>query len=408
MIVRNEEMVLARCLESLKGFVDELIVVDTGSKDNTVSVAKSYGAKVFHFEWCDDFSAARNESIKHASTDWILQLDADEALLANSISPLRRALSNPWHLVYSIKCDQGPEDPHRFAWVARLFRNHPELGYSRPYHETVIQSARELMSKEPRWQIQREPSITIRHYGYEQSAMPEKYDRGRRIMESYIARHPDDWYMLSQLGTVYLAQGLDDRAEACLKRALDINPNSPDTNYTMGTLRQKQGNVDAAIQCYKKATAGDSLLAEAHVWLGGIWIDKGMYDEAISELKKAVAINPDMALGYSNLGLAYVNKGMHDRGIGQLKKAISLAPELANAHLNLGFAYTRTGKPEEAIVEFKEALRMDPDYGKAHYNLASLYYKKGAHAEAIKHCDKALELEVEIHPQLLKWLEPFR
>ena len=78
MIVKDEEENLPRLLTSIKGLADEVIVVDTGSKDNTVRIAKDFGAKVYHFPWCDDFSAARNESLKYATKDFILWLDGDD------------------------------------------------------------------------------------------------------------------------------------------------------------------------------------------------------------------------------------------------------------------------------------------------------------------------------------------
>ena len=77
MIVKNEADNLDRCLRSLKGAVDDIIVVDTGSTDETVSIAKRHHAQVLTFTWCDDFAAARNESIRHATSDWVLWLDAD-------------------------------------------------------------------------------------------------------------------------------------------------------------------------------------------------------------------------------------------------------------------------------------------------------------------------------------------
>jgi tetratricopeptide (TPR) repeat protein len=125
--------------------------------------------------------------------------------------------------------------------------------------------------------------------------MPGKYKRGVGIIKSYIRKHPEDWYMLSQLGIAYSRQGDDVEAEACLKKALNINPHCPHTNYELGTLLNKQGKVEAAIHYYQMATASNSLLAEAHAELGCIWLEKGMYDHAIPELQKALTINPDMA-----------------------------------------------------------------------------------------------------------------
>ena len=90
MIVKDEENYLEQCLSSAKGLADEIIIVDTGSKDKTKEIAKKFNAKVFDFKWNDDFSAARNESLKHATKDWILVLDADESLSKESVVPRGR------------------------------------------------------------------------------------------------------------------------------------------------------------------------------------------------------------------------------------------------------------------------------------------------------------------------------
>ena len=80
MITKNEEKNLSRCLDSIKDIVDEIIIVDTGSTDKTVEIAKSYGAHIYHYDWNNDFSKARNVSLQKATKDWILVLDADEVL----------------------------------------------------------------------------------------------------------------------------------------------------------------------------------------------------------------------------------------------------------------------------------------------------------------------------------------
>ncbi|MFN4796229.1 MAG: glycosyltransferase family 2 protein, partial [Pseudanabaena sp.] len=92
LIVKNEEQRLPQCLESLLSLADEIIVVDTGSLDRTVAIAKKYQARVFHFAWCDDFSQARNYAIAQAKGKWILVIDADEVLEQSAIAILQEVL----------------------------------------------------------------------------------------------------------------------------------------------------------------------------------------------------------------------------------------------------------------------------------------------------------------------------
>ena len=97
MIVKNEEKNLGSCLDSIKDIVDEMIILDTGSSDNTVQIAKSFGAEIHNFEWCNDFSAARNESIKFARGKWILWMDADEQFDDKSKEELNSILKLSQH-----------------------------------------------------------------------------------------------------------------------------------------------------------------------------------------------------------------------------------------------------------------------------------------------------------------------
>ena len=89
MIVKDEEENLARCLDSVRDFVDEIIIVDTGSTDRTIDIAERYGARVFYHPWEGSFSKARNYSLKYATCDWILILDADEELNNDDTSRLK-------------------------------------------------------------------------------------------------------------------------------------------------------------------------------------------------------------------------------------------------------------------------------------------------------------------------------
>ena len=102
MIVRNEESRLAAAIESVRAVADEIIVTDTGSTDNTIDLARSLGARVETFAWCDDFAAARNACAVHARGEWILWLDADEKLKPGNDAGLARDLADTRTLAYQL------------------------------------------------------------------------------------------------------------------------------------------------------------------------------------------------------------------------------------------------------------------------------------------------------------------
>lgn len=440
-IVRNEGKMLPRCLNSIQSVADELIVVDTGSKDNTISIAKAFSAKVYCFEWRDDFSAARNESLKHATGDWILQIDADEELLASSIPFLRKALLNPCCLVYVITCDNGPTSgSERFVKVGRLFRNHPFVRYSRPYHEMVSSSVNELIAQEPQWQMLHEPKIIIRHYGYEPSEIEsrKKYERGLRIMGSYVKENQNDVYMLTKLGETYNSVGRYDEAiiefkkaiainpnfadsykglgvayfEKCMfneaivefKKAIAINPHLADSHNNLGMAYYAKGLLDKAIYEYTEAIAIEPDFAEAHYNLALAYGAKGVVDEEISEYKKTLAINPDLAEAHGNLGVAYMDKGMLDEAIVEYLTALVINPKLADVRVNLGLVYCQKKMLDDAITEFKKAIAIGTDNGKAHFCLAFTYHEKKLYGLAIQHCEKALKFGYQVPSWFLQQL----
>lgn len=144
MIVKNEALLLSRCLDSIKEVADEIIIVDTGSTDNTVEIAKSYTQKVYHFDWIDDFSAARNFSFDQATKDYILWLDADDYIKPkdlNKIKRLKKVLSDNTNSVY-FNYDYAFDDfgnPTLTFKRERLVKNNPEnrwVGFVHEYIDT--------------------------------------------------------------------------------------------------------------------------------------------------------------------------------------------------------------------------------------------------------------------------------
>ena len=145
MIVRNESAVLARCLDSVRGLADEMVVVDTGSTDGTQEIVRGHGARLIQAEWRDDFSWARNLALEAARGRWILVLDADEYLLEKdrrAIATLVRQQPVPPTRAFNLKLRSMAEGGHTgmSAYIVRLFPNLPGARYESPIHEQIAPS----------------------------------------------------------------------------------------------------------------------------------------------------------------------------------------------------------------------------------------------------------------------------
>jgi Glycosyltransferases involved in cell wall biogenesis len=127
MIVRNEAQRLEACLGSVRGLADEMVVVDTGSSDDTIAVAEAAGARVEHLTWPGDFAPARNAALSHVSGDWVLVLDADEQLRQEAIAPLRALMAQPDVLVINLLRYERGAAMAPYSRVSRLFRRHPRI-----------------------------------------------------------------------------------------------------------------------------------------------------------------------------------------------------------------------------------------------------------------------------------------
>lgn len=196
LIVRDEERFLDRCLASLRGHVEEICVLDTGSSDRTVEIARSHGAVLGSRAWDDDFSAARNASLDLATGDWILQIDADEEL----VSPAPGAwsiLRDPSAFCALVELDlRGDGGRSERTWQPRLFRRDPRLRYRRPLHETVLDGLAESGLPAPG----RSPLLLI-HHGYLGEVVESrgKIERNLRILRSWRDRGQADAYDLFKL-----------------------------------------------------------------------------------------------------------------------------------------------------------------------------------------------------------------
>lgn len=199
MIARDEETCIGRAIKSVLALVDEIVVVDTGSRDNTRIIAEGYGARVLDFVWRDDFAAARNVALAAASSDWVLVLDCDEHL--QGIRPLefQRLLADPSAAGYRVRLagESGRQQASLFPAV-RLFRNHPEVRYRYPVHEQVSPSL--IGYAEVTGMHILDAPLTVVHDQGGCDPAARKRERNLRLLRQAAAERPDEPYFCYLLG----------------------------------------------------------------------------------------------------------------------------------------------------------------------------------------------------------------
>jgi glycosyltransferase involved in cell wall biosynthesis len=383
MIVKNEQERLANCLKSSVDFVDEFIIVDTGSSDRTVSIAKKFGAslsnskisnfKLSKFEWCDDFAAARNYALNQAQGEWILVLDADEVLERSIIPTLQTVINNSEYLAINLnraEIDSG-RSPHSF--ILRLFRRHPDIYFSGFYHESVDRSLElltNISTNNKARQIITIDRVAIHHHGYKVTSIENlnrKRELAQRLMEKQLTIDPNDAYIHSKLGALYVEINEVEKGLTLLKTGLDLiesdNSQLPtlfELNYHLGIAYSHLQNWKLAIMHYQQALELDVIQAiklPAYNNLGNLYQAQNNFSEAITCYEKLLEIAPDFATGYFNLGVA--RKSVYDfsGAIAAYLKALEINPQYAEGYQNLAVALQQTGKIEASKIAFTEAIR---------------------------------------------------
>jgi glycosyltransferase involved in cell wall biosynthesis len=312
MIAKNEAEFIVGAIESVKGLADEIIVVDTGSTDDTVALARAAGARVEFFPWIGDFSAARNASIAYATADWILCLDADERLQKGSFSAVRAVM------------EEGG-DPHRVVCVrilnytregkfmsdgfsGRLFQNVPTMRFFGRVHEEVG-GDRSDVSTDYRL------DVTFDHYGADPGVMREKAKDARNIelLEARLKEKPDDLLTWFYLGSQHGIGGRSDAATRAFGRVVDLFERNP-AAYGM-VIRNLPvpfsyvGHVRGLIEANRAAQAlevGNRGLARfpdnPDLWYhtAFAYIQLHNYADARRYLEKALEVEPT---GYAVIGM---------------------------------------------------------------------------------------------------------
>ena len=218
MIVKNEEKYIKECLESVKDIADEIVIVDTGSTDKTINIAESFGAKIFHFEWINDFASARNFALENSTGDWILYLDADERLSLNSKKEIKKLTLIKGKEAYYCRINNINNITNRSSVMAyvRLFPNDKNVRFEGAIHEQIENS---LLRNNYRI---KNSKIEIDHIGYNipESELKLKANRNLKVLLQEYKRNKTS-YLSFHLGQTYGILGNKEEAISYFYEAIE-------------------------------------------------------------------------------------------------------------------------------------------------------------------------------------------
>ena len=357
MIVKNEENHLGDCLALVAKLFHEIIVVDTGSTDRTKELAVRHGAKVHDFAWVDSFAAARNESHRHATGDWILWLDADDRLDPENLQKLQQLLDNlPEENNTYMMCQWSAPDPLTGSPLivdqARLFRNLPQARWRYRVHEQIYLPLREAGAREVG------TDIIIRHLGYQETALRlRKQDRNIRLLMMDLAENPRDSFVNFNLAFAYMDHGQAEKALPHLHC------------------------------CIENAPAGVSFLSKAYFLLMAACQQLGRDDEALRFGREGKKLFPAAADLLFQEGVLLLGREDWNGARQNFEKILQVAPKKSYVGVdsnmagfrtrhNLAMAYRSLDLPTKAEEQWLVILKETPHFGPAWLALLELYLQQ--------------------------------
>lgn len=336
MIVRDEAESLGRAIRSFEGVADEVVVVDTGSADDTVAVARACGARVVHHPWTDDFSAARNAGFDACTGDWIFALDADEFLLPESRGEVRRLVDaggGQGYVVFRRDVTPGGVSEMRFFRLGRRDAGRRLVGR---IHEHF----------EPPWTHVEDSGVRIEHEGYVGGRNEARQRRNVRLLEMELRERPGQAYYLADLAHAYwLLQ--DPRWQAALGEAvgaLDLAAARAPIPLALALIEIVLSAPESALPL-----GIDHARAEA---LAERWYPRSV---PLLAHRARLAFGRGAPAGAVELG----ERALRLWETGEYDRTISFDPSVVGAEfrLNLGVALANVGRLGDSLVRFEEAAR---------------------------------------------------
>jgi tetratricopeptide (TPR) repeat protein len=365
LIVRDEERNLHRCLRSLVGHVDEIIVVDTGSTDATVSIAESYGAKTKRVRWEDDFSAARNVSLEMATGHWILWIDADEEITPESWPSIDEGIIRPhfggYYFTVINHIGDGASGEQFVHSPVRLFRKVPGVRFSGRIHEQVMPSIAAAGLS-----FAHMSDARIIHYGYQtkQMAIKNKLERTVRMLEREVRDYPEDafnWFNLANAYAVGERHSDVIRSGKICLRLLEPNDAYGSLTYhlIMASLIATKRSEDALALAVNARSKGFGDILVEFEYATALYV-LGKFDEALKSIDCCMHMPwpPGTSGDYGIVTYkSHALKGKILLAMGQIEEAyelfdfaLSVDPKFVPAILGKGAALERLGHAEDALL----------------------------------------------------------
>lgn len=334
MIVKDESKLLDRCLSSVKDYIDEIVIIDTGSRDNTKEIAESFGAKVYDFEWCDDFSAARNFSLSKATKEWILVLDADEVIAEKDMKKMRELIGDDsvdgYQLIqrnYSdslkgVSCGDDYEERRGYrsyfpSVLVRLFRN-KGYRFENRVHELIDDSVKGKVINS---------KIPIHHLKDESKDRTEQY---LRMWEKQIELTPGSPKPYYEVAKLYKSKEEYGKALEYFKKAIELLGDRKNLLISKlvyleaGNVCFKLKNYNEALGYFDKAIENDDKNCWPYFYKALILHEEGKISEAKGMYHSSMANGIRDPAAYGNLGEIYLKEKDWGKAYLMLSKACKL------------------------------------------------------------------------------------
>jgi glycosyltransferase involved in cell wall biosynthesis len=354
MIAKNEEKNIRRCIESAAPIVDEIVVVDTGSTDQTAKIARELGARVFSCPWSDDFSAARNYALAKADAKWLLLLDADEALFPEDYPALLEFIEETKYdgAHFSVYNYLGAQksDNYTLHNAFRLLRNCGDYEFVGEIHEQIARKDKQPI-------VERFPVLTVRlhHYGYMDDAVQEKQKRSRNlsILRRQLENMPENPFLLFNVGNEYIAQNDFRGALSYYERSFDgFNAEeayAPHLLLRMASCHENLRQYKSALLYLELGIALYPACTDFEYMRGCILHKLGRYTLAAAALEKC------LRQGEAPLSLRMIDQ------CGSFRPAFSL-----------GLLYEELEDYEKALKYYHMALKFRPDLYSSLYRITAV------------------------------------